>query len=268
MILLSLFFMQKLKLLPIALWSTLLFFSTVSYGAAAQKLYQIDVIVFQHITPQGLSSQLWPKEPHKILSDNAIFLTPLAEEDLDTPSTDPVTYQVLPQRRFLLKREAYRLKHNPDYQILLHTAWLQPLNPLKTSKTIHLYGGTPFNSLGQPVAPAEGQALTYASDGIMAWQLDGTLTIAQTHYLTARADFLLNQPTDSLKDKVKLASANEALATFRLTESARMRADELHYLDNPLLGVLIKVHPVSIKKNKSSKSTEEPRVTPALQSPR
>lgn len=81
-------------------------FSTNLFARAAA--YQVEMIIFSHLTPEGIAQEQWP------------LITP--PNDFQNASEIPA----LPVSAFIMQREQLDFKRNPGYNVLLHTAWSQP----------------------------------------------------------------------------------------------------------------------------------------------
>jgi len=71
--------------------------------------------------------------------------------------------------------------------------------------------------------------------------MEGILTLSRHRYLHADVDLLLRRP-----DGVDPVSGTTARRTYRLQAHRRMRSGELHFIDHPAMGVLIKVTPFGL----------------------
>lgn len=118
----------------------------------------------------------------------------------------------LPASGHTLAREASRLAAN--HQILLHRRWVQSVPARGAPRPILVQGGVAAG------APA----------------LEGTL-------LLTRGRFLHFDATLWYRDD-RLAATPDQYVLLR--ESRRMRRGELHYLDHPKLGVIVRASPVTL----------------------
>lgn len=132
------------------------------------------------------------------------------ENDAHTP------YSELPYSWLRLRAEARLIKRKPDYKLLLHTAWLQQEG---RSKTVHL-----DNDFQEGSAP----------------KLDGTIRVSKGLYYYFSVNLALTPINTLLRPKQK---------PFILKQKRRLRSDEVHYIDHPQFGVLIKVHPLKMSKS-------------------
>lgn len=130
--------------------------------------------------------------------------------------------RLLPESDFLLEQAWQRLNNSRRFQPLAKLAWIQQDPPSVNGPKIRLRQGSPQMPDGAMPAPAlnsESPAAFYT--------LDGTVTLLLSRYLHVDVDLQYAQPQDNGR------------IGYRLTESRRMRSNELHHLDSPRFGVLV-----------------------------
>lgn len=190
-----------------------------------------------------------------------------------------------------------RLASSPDYEVLEHFGWQQPALVEEKAISVALpLGWQPSaltfdarqHPLGIPVIrasadTANGSSNTGAAGGESAQgnadngqaaappepglfdslptrtQLYGTLTLFRGRYLHMDADlgYRLRYYQPSRTDR---RTAAPETPVYVLKQRRRMRSDELHYLDHPAIGLLIKVTPLEMTSPEEAASTE-PRQT-------
>ncbi|MCY3641084.1 MAG: CsiV family protein [Gammaproteobacteria bacterium] len=123
------------------------------------------------------------------------------------------SYRWLPTQTHVLKTEARRLRNAEGLDIIWHGRWMQPV---------------PSRSAGEPLMLASQAA---PSRG----QLSGTLQVTLGRYLHFDARLWLEQPTHS---------PAAAAPYMQLRQARTMRSGELHYLDHPRMGVLVRIDPL------------------------
>lgn len=141
-----------------------------------------------------------------------------------------------------LKNLAYQLQREAGKQLLLHTAWRQPLVSGRNSRS-HWYAGvyqdetateTELNiDLMQQVqqqlsAVQQGQSslqLWYSP-----WQFDSLVQLRLGRFIQFDGTFYLRQSDDATQP-----------AQLAIKQSARLTLGQIHYLDHPRLGVIIQV---------------------------
>ena len=132
------------------------------------------------------------------------------------------SYRWLAEDSLQLRSEARRIRRVPDLQLLWHGRWMQP---------------TPSRNAGEPLLLQLGAR----SDGLHA--LEGTLQITLGRYLHFQAELWRPawRPSASEPDE---RDAQDPFPYVTLNQSRAMRSGELHYLDHPEIGVLVRIDPV------------------------
>jgi len=222
------------------------FLITTTGFAVTENQYQVEVIIFEHVTQQGIESEAWPNNPQLPSFRNAINLQQATNNNALNQPTQLQNYQLLPASYFHLSQETNKLQRNPNYRILLHQTWLQPIGGERSAKPIHLYGGELFNSDGSVMTNDNNNLLPPPSDSY--WQLNGTVTISMDRFFNVKTDFLLNEPISQLPTNTQQQADNyhfqpTNIKSFLLLQTRRMKSNELNYIDHPLFGILIAIYP-------------------------
>lgn len=192
----------------------------------------------------------------------------------------------LPDEELQLVNLRQRLNKSAGYRTLVHVGWRQPLVRNEKPQPVHLHSNVTENEspiATIPVAPPPLEATDSNVAGIdqstAAGQapmrpLDGTIAVVLGRYLHVTTDLIYSpdeappavtvtpETTPSSEDVSLTADAlteglanlepdaSAALTTvapvYRMTQSRRMRSNELHYLDHPLFGVLVQATPVKV----------------------
>ncbi|HUS24745.1 MAG TPA: CsiV family protein [Candidatus Binatia bacterium] len=174
--------------------------------AQAEK-YRVDLIVFLDQSGPAGESLGPPRTPD---SANAFEPTEIAR-------LRAAGIEILPDERFGLMQQWQRLKNSRRQEPVLRVAWLQKDPPAERGTALRLRWGQPL-------------ALTTASGASAIYPVDGTVALIAGHYLHLDAEFLHTQRT-----------GGGDLGSFRLQEKRRVKRNELHHLDSPRLGLLVKV---------------------------
>lgn len=170
---------------------------------------------------------------------------------------------ILPTEQHKLTAEAGHLKVSKEYNVLFHQAWRQPMVTAEQSSWVVVRGGERFTD---------------------QYSLQGSIRFSLRRYLHARTDLYLQElaPIKNIQNNsieidetsTDRSTTNElspeimyqALRTFRLQQSRRMRSVELHYIDSPVIGVLIKITPYN-NEDELIEAIEEPEVTTKITPP-
>lgn len=141
-----------------------------------------------------------------------------------------------------LKNLAYQLQRESGKQLLLHTAWRQPLVSGRNSRT-HWYAGSYhaedkteteqavdlMQQIQQQLAQVQ-QGQSSLQSWYSPWQFDSLLQLRLGRFIQFDGTFYLRQ-TDDTNQPAQLA----------IKQSARLTLGQIYYLDHPRLGVIIQV---------------------------
>ena len=196
------------RMRPHRLLAALLFASLVAALAtpvAAQTTnYRVELVLFTHRDAASQPVAHWPAREPLPGTANAI--------DLANPAAG---FRALGTDAFTLRDAAERMRRSGRYDIVGHYVWEQPGLGEKAAQPVRIVGG---KLAGQDVA-----------------QVEGAVTLILGRYLHIRSDLLLRMPA---------LTGEHHWNEVRVQERRRMRSRELHYLDHPLLGMLVQITPV------------------------
>lgn len=207
----------------------------VSGAAAEEPDYQVEVIVFAQAADsqeQGSLTTVWPD------LRGAIELPPRGSRE---------GFVRLPEAKAGLASVKAVLERSPRYQVIKHLVWQQPGLSKRATKPVRVHGGIDYAA-----AYPERMQAAYGPNGTGGVvpitpprrldELDGTLAVALGRYLHVYADLVYRRPTmmeRTLGEDETLRS--KELVDFTLRGHRRVRSGELHYLDHPRFGVLVKI---------------------------
>jgi len=178
--------------------------------------YQIELLVYTHMTTATLSLEQWS-------------VIPAVENPITDNATTP-TFTSIDPEKFILKKEVAALAKQPEYQVIYHAAWQTSAYALANTQTLYITNGT--------------------SD-LSGAELNGNFKISLDRYFNTRLQLYLNEPTSLLKKLSNNTVFDKAGDTFHfsLNQSRRMRSDELNLIAQPVFGVLMKIIPIKTNKN-------------------
>jgi hypothetical protein len=173
---------------------------------ALAERYRVDLIVFaDRSAPAGES-------PHPAQSPEAAR----ASEPWEVVPLRNAGIEILEDELFGLTDAWNRLRNSRSHEPLLRLAWIQKDPPAERGVAIRLRHGKPM------------VAMT-ASGSLELYPVDGWVALLAGRYLHLDTSFVT---TEALEDG--------ELASFRLRERRRLRRDEIHHLDSPRLGLIVR----------------------------
>lgn len=216
---------------------------TLSYAHSEENsVYKVEMILFSHQDSEGTGAQR--------RQDG------IPGPDLENPgelSWDPALsdYVILSEFDKELGPVVDRLNRSPRYQVIMHLIWRQSMPTRETAKPLHIHGGTDFS--GQFLVKGDGVNVPRTNDEsnqlqmpLSLEQVDGTVTFFVGRYLHILTDLVYRQPTVLKAENTENSQVRESnvLLDYTVRNNRKMRSEELHYIDHPLLGILVKITPI------------------------
>ncbi len=217
-----------------------------------EKWYQVELLVFERRGEQVLHEESWDPDPGRPPIEESIALIAPGESPVEGPG--PHAFRILPADALTMSKTRSHLENGAETTPILHVGWRQPGVPKEEAQWINLYlppgDGSAARAPGNFFGMAQrAGARNTATGGLPALiplaalqqptpsppVLDGTIRVHLARYLHADVDLVYHRKNIE--------------TPFRLNTSRRMRSGELHYLDHPVFGVLIKVIPIEIEKS-------------------
>ncbi|HAS61792.1 MAG TPA: hypothetical protein DCS35_03985 [Vibrio sp.] len=253
------------KLIPL-----LLFF--VALPSWAQRQFDIEVIIFKRAVDAEQVTESWPNTLPEINMEKVGSFA-------DSNYRARKGVQMLSRANYQLDDEAQKLRNHAGFQVLMHKAWRQGDKGRLSAPIFHITAGKnysgQFNRDGSPVGSSHNESVI---EGVSEqtipgplYELDGKLQIYVEHYLYADVQLDLKEP--SVRDVVledrqvditqqtplggndtvqvglmtevtPTVHTEEFLKSYRMDQKRRMRSSETHFLDHPLMGMIIQVRRV------------------------
>jgi hypothetical protein len=201
--------------------------AALAVAPASAERYRVDLIVFADKSGAGAESPL-PVQTADLKG---------ALEPYETQQLRAAGIEVLPDELFGLLDAWNHLRNSRNHQPLLRVAWYQKDPPADRTVSLHLHHGAPFSDLTAGSIPADQKI----------YPLDGSVALIVGRYLHLDADLVYTQPVDS-----------GALGSYRLHERRRLRRDELHHLDSPRIGILVRAQKADVTPKPEAKPKPKP----------
>ena len=226
------------KCLPsLAISITILFFA--SPGLLLARDYAIEVILFANKSGLYQTAEQFPL--------NQVLQAPgdgLSLENVD----DTSLWKPLNKEGYILNNVATRLKQSGQYRILKHIAWRQPVVDKVNSIPIAIHAGRDFTELFPERAYRQLEFnQTNGNTGETSnsvSELDGTITVVIERYIHFYTDLVYRLPRSNPTQLKDALNRQQVLVDYAIKSHRRMRSKELHYIDHPLVGILIEATPL------------------------
>ena len=242
----------------------------VSLPSLAQRQFDIEVIIFKRAVDAEKVNESWPNTQPKISLERVGSFQ-------DTQYRASKGVKMLPYSEYKLTPQKDKLKQHAGFEVLMHTAWRQGDQGKSSAPVFHIQAGKDFSKQFNADGSEKG-AVTASADGFQEetidkplYELDGKLQIYVQHYLYAETTLDLKAPSvrevklqeqqieldfpvsgaesnvqvGNLTEISPTVEVEEFLKSYRMEQKRRMRSTETHYLDHPLLGMVIQVRRVA-----------------------
>ena len=215
----------------------LLLLAQLVFTSAQARDYAIEVIIFANKAELSQSATISASQAIQAANQGINFNN--IEEYEDTG------WEPLEIEQYQLRDRAIQLERSGRYQVLKHLAWRQPVVERKDALPIIINAGRDYSSafperMFRQVEFNDSNFTTGQDQDNQLHELEGTITIAISRYIHLYTDLVFRMPqlsTDSL-------TRDQVLADFGIKSHRRMRSRELHYVDHPLVGILIEATPI------------------------
>lgn len=244
-----------------------------------ERWFQVELLIFKNPRLENDNPEVWPKFIELNRPSSFIQLQPTSpNDDALTPQVNELAlgevltskqYQYaqltpfakLTPNEYQLSQQATILETDPNYEVLFHEAWNEPVPDRSTVVPIKIQGGEQFGR---------------------QFELQGYINLYVERYLHFSTELNLvkyqksRDPFSLIEDSPSNASALQTLNSFggislintdtngsnqitreskdfyiaiesaQLKESRKMRSKRIHYLDNPRFGILILITPIEL----------------------
>ena len=237
-----------------ALLTFLIFSLSLIVSAQEQeevRYYDVEVLLFENLDNFARQSENWPSSVELELPETLIEIGKPYPGKIPQEYQPRLTFKALAKKELQLQQQATTIDESESRRVLLHTGWRQP--GMAREKALSVYFK---HAVAGPAPGAEETAATEFTNDPMtmprlaqpqAGELEGTIKVILSRYLHVETDIVLRpqskeQPEDIFS--LELLEEAEQPVVYRLHQTRRrMRSRELHYLDNPVIGMLILITP-------------------------
>ena len=207
------------------------------------------MLLFTHLAPSSerLEYSLVQYEPLNL--DDTIQLLS------DTHDDEP--FRLLPTTESNLAFALPLLDQSSRYQVLQHIVWQQPGLDDTIAVPVRIHGGIDYSEQfpereNPPQGVSENESTAAPTAPRLLKQLDGTIKIVLRRYLHIYTDLIFRKPVTTEYEQSDGQTVQvTSLTNFRVRLHRRMRSRELHYLDHPLLGILVQITPIEKSETES-----------------
>lgn len=243
---------KLIKILPLML---LLAIPATSY--AKRTGYIVELIIFEDTRGRYAHSEDWRFNDKLLHSQKSIKGRP--------PGKDP-QYSELNWKRGKLASKLKHIINSPNYNVLVNRRWKQtgldrkkvisiPLNTKPVLASVDLETGSEASAMNEMSSPVstevdadQANTVDLQNTGEMPTWISGQVTLIMSRYLHFNVDLHYFKPQTS-------ENGGREYVSYPVFSERRMKSKEVHYIDHPLVGVIVLATPYKIKQGNSDKKT-------------
>lgn len=215
--------------------------------------YEIEVVIFKFTDSRSSGNEVWPdlvkigSLENSIELHNSTSLTQIPGVD-----TKGYYYSKIPKDSFRLSSEAEKLTSSKKYKILYHSAWIQPGLDKENAESIHIKAtedhitSQALDSLTPSIInntsinnyqPSFNKAPQEEENTI----LEGLIKVELGRYLHINFDLKYKRDLAPVQGVINIPSLKnyKDIKYYPVKMHRRMRSKEVHYIDHPLIGILV-----------------------------
>lgn len=219
--------------------TALLLSLTINTALASEVGYEIEVIIFEDLTGKYIDSEHWPDMSQRLPGQEYLQEEVLEPEQADKDPGYRIDFT--PGENQLLKDSVTKLIEHPQFKVHVHKVWRQPgldkdmAVPFEINSKEQILD--PLQYLTENSATlkeAENQQESTSEIPPYESYVDGSVTLVMSRYLHFSTNLVLHRTVE------------EEIHAYPVKSERRMKSRETHYLDNPLVGVIVIATPFKI----------------------
>ncbi len=262
----SLFKFSLFFILPLL---TPLVLTTLAYAEAAsgdlktktKQYYIVEVVLFRHLNEQGKNKEYWDSNKINPDMDSVAINSNASGSSISQPGNSKTTalarYNLsnkrftslgnissLSPQHYKLSDSAAHIKHSRDFRLLAHFGWTQ--RSLSKKRALPILLSADENTA--KLLP-EGELILYVSRFL---HIKVNLSASDCSYSAKAATInpvsdnsvaekTFDNETAQFENEENINSCTRK--TYLFKQNRKMRSKELHYIDNPVFGLLVYVTP-------------------------
>jgi len=222
------------------------------------RYFAVELVLFENLSSSARESERWPQSVE-------LDLPPESTIEIGKPYPGPLPKGFIPSYAFKpLRAGEYRLKSQVEKinksesrRVLLHTGWRQPGLDIDSALSVHfkrqISAPTTASNTQEADAEESNDAETQQTRFVTpeSGELEGIVKVILARYLRVDVDIVFRPHTSDMPEDIfqisEFDQADTSVAkprVYRMHQTRRrIRSRELHYLDNPVIGMLVLITP-------------------------
>ena len=226
--------------------------------AEDMRYYDVEIIIIENLSENAKNAENWPLQvnltpPEKTVQLGQPVLSEWLPQDVDLKSS----YIELAASTYQLTSEVKKISESKTQRVIFHTAWRQPGLDKHQALPVHFKREIPaapvIEDTANPLQDKELSSLEDIKNESRPIILEGLLRVTLARYLHLEAELTYrdklpeivnNENPFSVLDTESERNKIEKQGVIHLKQKRRrIRSNELHYIDHPALGILIRITP-------------------------
>ena len=241
-----------------ALISVLFLLITNNSFAQDMRYYDVEIVVIENISEKAKNSENWPLQvnlihPEKIVQHGQPVLSEWLPQDQDIDVN--ASYTVLSPKHYNLTEYVEKISESETQRVIFHTAWRQP--GLDKNQALPVYfrhevaAAAVIESVQSDAIVENDENLIIEKPSTVPSILEGILRVTLSRYLHLEAELTLqnkipelvksDNPFSILDNETERSEIQKQGIVHLKQKRRRIRSNELHYIDHPVLGILINI---------------------------
>lgn len=184
-----------------------------------QAWYQVEMVVFSQIPYAENDNEQWSYVPAFQQPKAVMQLVPQRIFQINQQQTNNNTYPLVTTQQFKLNAEVLHISHNPNYRLIGHFSWIQPI-------------------ISHVIKP------TYLQAANNQTHMDALLSLSKKDYVYVNLKTFFATKISAFQNKTYVNSINDSgIVRFDFHKQFKMKTNELDYIDTPYYGILLQISP-------------------------
>ena len=209
---------------------------TTPWSLHAESWYQVEVIVFDRINPD-FGEEKWSSVQPSIRPD----MLELYSNDETNSNQQLVPFMIMDKKNNRMNGIHRVLRLSKEYRPLIHLSWQQPATERDESRYIHIIKRNDDEKLLNQSSSNDFNEPDFLEELVFSKKIiDGSIRIRSGFLL--HVDVELYYFSDMINDSAvqfSIEASNQLI--IGLSESRKIKLDEIHYFDNPIYGLILQV---------------------------